>query len=305
MRLLRTHWTVIAVPLLAAIGMAQNHSLVRIPFEFINNHIYVQVRVNGSRPLSFIVDTGAGTVISAAQAKALGLQFSGYGTVYGSGEIAMEHPFVSRVDFDLQGASFTAKEVAVLPLDDLEPIDQHPIDGLLGKSLFEKFAVEIDYRERTIDLYTSDTYKYRGPGEAIPLKRAGGTIFIRGIVQPEGHPAVSGLFQVDTGGAHALILNRPVVDANEWLTPEQKLNVVSAKGIGSANVVVGSVRSLTIGDTVIDKPITLFSRASKGFFASNSFLGSIGDDLLKQKRVIFDYKHKVMVLEPYSETRAQ
>ena len=50
----------------------------RVPFEIINNLIVVRVQVNNSKPLSFILDTGAsGSVINESRAKELGLQLEG------------------------------------------------------------------------------------------------------------------------------------------------------------------------------------------------------------------------------------
>src|SRR5918994_7255928 len=49
-------------------------SALAIPFELDDNLIYVRVSVNGSRPLSFILDTGAHSIIHARQARSLGLK---------------------------------------------------------------------------------------------------------------------------------------------------------------------------------------------------------------------------------------
>jgi hypothetical protein len=38
-----------------------------IPFELVNNHIYLKASVNGSAPLSFILDTGARAHLSACK----------------------------------------------------------------------------------------------------------------------------------------------------------------------------------------------------------------------------------------------
>src|SRR5688572_4174201 len=60
-------------------------SAVAIPFELDDNLIYVPVRVNGSRPLSFILDTGAHSIIHARHARTSGLKLKLIGPAGGIG----------------------------------------------------------------------------------------------------------------------------------------------------------------------------------------------------------------------------
>src|SRR5690349_18485315 len=51
-------------------------SALRIPFELASNVIFLQVRVNGSQLLWFVLDTGAQlTIIDAERAKQAGIKF--------------------------------------------------------------------------------------------------------------------------------------------------------------------------------------------------------------------------------------
>ena len=53
---------------------ASGRSAVAIPFELDDNHIYLSLSVNGSRPLPFMLDTGASqTLISLKTAHSLNL----------------------------------------------------------------------------------------------------------------------------------------------------------------------------------------------------------------------------------------
>lgn len=270
-----------------------------IPFELHNNHIYLRVSVNNSEPLWFILDTGAENAISKKRAQALGLKLSGKGQIYGSGEKLTDFSFVEKAAFNLSGIVFSAKQVAVLPLGDTEANEKHQIDGLIGESFFNRFVVEIDYAARIINLWAPKQYKYPGHGEVLPLHRAGGGIFVEATVRPSNHAPIKNWFGVDTGGAHALILNRPFVEANKLLTPEQQRNTVLAQGIGTAKVVIGTVEYLQMGRFIINSPSTLFSQATEGFFASDEFGGTIGGAVLSGYKIIFDYSRRRMILESY------
>src|ERR671912_1375720 len=60
-------------------------SALAIPFELDDNLIHVRVRVNGSRPLSFILDTGAYSFIHTRQARSIGLKLKLVGQGGGTG----------------------------------------------------------------------------------------------------------------------------------------------------------------------------------------------------------------------------
>src|SRR5262249_10249775 len=59
---------------------------VTVPFRLLNNHVYVQAKVNGKGPYTFIVDTGGHTLISPRLAKEAGLNSVGESATSGAGE---------------------------------------------------------------------------------------------------------------------------------------------------------------------------------------------------------------------------
>src|SRR5262245_39538878 len=68
---------------------------VSIPFEPAARHVIVQVTVNGSRPLSFILDTGAhAAIIRTAVAQELNLKLEGTVGVGGAGGGSQRGSFV-------------------------------------------------------------------------------------------------------------------------------------------------------------------------------------------------------------------
>src|SRR5262245_22055446 len=79
-----------------------------IPFELVTGHIVLKVNVNNSRPLSFVLDTGAKpAIIKLDRAKELGLQLHGQVNAGGAGSGA-----ASRLGAFVQGANFSIPEVA-------------------------------------------------------------------------------------------------------------------------------------------------------------------------------------------------
>src|SRR5688500_4740244 len=96
-------------------------SALAIPFELDDNLIYVRVSVNGSRPLSFILDTGAHSIIHATQARSIGLKLKLIGQAGGIGAHQPDVYLVSeKVSFNLSGVVFSPRRVVAVSLDAVE-----------------------------------------------------------------------------------------------------------------------------------------------------------------------------------------
>src|SRR5690348_8531699 len=57
-----------------------------VPFELVDDRIFVKVRLNGQGPFNFIFDTGSGAVLRPELARQLGLQPQIAGEGFGAGE---------------------------------------------------------------------------------------------------------------------------------------------------------------------------------------------------------------------------
>lgn len=287
-------------PVVSEVRFDAGNSARNIPFELHNNHIYLQVKVNNSEPLSFILDTGASSIISRKRAESLGLKFRGKEKGFGVGENAVEASFVEGVSLNLSGATLSRQKLAAVDLEDLQKSLGRTVDDILGYSFFSRFVVEIDYAAKTINLHSPKSFRYKGKGERVPIivDADSGLIFARAVVKPSNRPPIKGLFEIDSGGGHALILNKPFVERNNLLTAAQKANVVSLGGIvGSSRAVAGTVETLQIGRNSIKNVNTYFSLSTGGMLASEEFDGNIGNDFLRRFKVIFDYSRRSMILE--------
>ncbi|KAG1251199.1 hypothetical protein G6F66_015308 [Rhizopus arrhizus] len=61
----------------------------RVPFDLINNHVYIEAEVDG-QPARFLVDTGAINLLTPTAAKRLGLTATGRLSVHGAGDNASD-----------------------------------------------------------------------------------------------------------------------------------------------------------------------------------------------------------------------
>lgn len=272
-------------------------NFVEIPFVLNSNHIYIPVRIGGSKQLSFILDTGAGgPALDIEITKELGLKTIGKFEGRGAGEGTQEINLVSlsSVRFgDLVIDSVSAMTISLKPLSKYEGM---PVDGILGYDIFSKFVVKVDYENQKLTLYEPSSFKYEGKGGILP------------ITLEESHPHIKakidgqyeGNFVIDTGARSSLVLHTPFVQKYDLgAKTGKKIDVFSGIGIGGkAPGKVTRVKSIEIGKFNIPAPLTTLSSSEKGAFASEKIDGNIGGGILKRFTVIFDYPNKQMILEP-------
>lgn len=281
---------------------ASGNSALHIPFELSSNVIFLQARVNGSEPLWFILDTGASvTVLDSSRAKMLGIKVSGGGDVEGAGESAAAAGMARDVSFSLPGLDFQAREIAVLPLSNLNHYVGRVVDGILGHNFFSRFVVEIDYAARTINVYDPKSFQYSGTGDSIPLVLKDNAPSVRSPLALPGRAPIEGNFRIDTGGSHALLLSTPFVKAQKVLESIPKTIAAPAAGVGGeTSVRLGRVQSLQLGRFTLEKPVTTFAQSAKGALANPDLTGNIGGGIMRRFKVIFDYRDRRMILEPNS-----
>ena len=272
-----------------------------VPFEFINNVVLLQVKVNGSKPLSFILDTGAsGTVISENKAKELGLKLEGQAdasTQGGSIEASLAQNVSLRLSKDVELSKVT---LAAIRLDGLDAGFGRKIDGILGYDIFASYVVEVDYASKIVRFHEPQTFEYRGRGKTFPITLEEGTPFILGKVAPAGNQSFEGKFLIDTGSTGTLTFNSPFAARNKLLKLVPNTKAITFDGLlaGKSSGRIGRVSSFQFGDIVIANPVAIFSQDTEGDDAGEEFGGVIGSEVLRRFKLIIDYSRKRIIFEP-------
>ena len=142
-------------------------TLASFSFALHFNVPYVQVQIEDSEPLWFILDTGSPImVIDKGVAQRTGLPLQPLNQrAGGAGEGTMELHLAQNITLAMGGIKDAYQQVYVLPIDDLfaSHMGLH-LGGLLGYDFFQRYVVEVDYAARRIHLYHPATYCYRGSG---------------------------------------------------------------------------------------------------------------------------------------------
>ncbi|MGA9997666.1 MAG: retropepsin-like aspartic protease [Pyrinomonadaceae bacterium] len=275
---------------------------LKIPFEISDGgHIFLSVRVNGSEPVWFGLDSGAEqTMIGQSAAAALRLKVRGGMQAAGGGEELVDFGIARNVSFGLQDFKFVLSEVGVLPLEFSSSIPGQKIAGLLGYDFISRFVVEIDYASHVINLHSPRGYIYRGRGDSVPVKMIDGNPHILARVALPGLAPVAGMFVLDSGANTDIFFYSPFVKTHKLLESTQQTTEAATEGIGGESKIrIGGATNVQIGRTWIANPVVHFSLAEKGDSASTIGAGFIGGKLLSRfKTVIFDQSRRRIIFEP-------
>ena len=265
-----------------------------VPFRLINNHIYVDVSVNGSKPLLFMFDTGGHSILQPEAAKMLHVASEGHQSATGGGDKVVESGVAVVKTFRIGAVTFSDQPVAVLAFDSkkVEGIQDY---GMLGYELFARFVTRFDYGNHTVTFFDKRYFDAKDAGTAVPMALYHQFPEVHGTFD-----GVAGRFGIDTGSRFALMLTAPFA-AEHDLRAKVSKGIEAAIGWGVGGPSRGFVfrqGMLTLGDVKIASPLAEISTDKGGAAAAAAFPNNIGGGILKRFVVTFDYQHSIMYLKP-------
>ena len=268
---------------------------VTVPFDLVENHVYVRAKLNGKGPYTFIFDSGGANIITPQVAADLKSAEQGSARIGGIGATREQTAFTQVKSLDLNGAQITNQDFVVLDIARSFGVATGlHVDGLIGHEVLARFITTFDYANRRI-IFTP-----RGSGDpelANPIDFAfdDDTPAIRASVD-----GIKGWFTVDTGARGSLSLVTPFVNAHPEIAPNANAPT-GTLGIGvggGATARFGRIRDLRLGAFTIPNVVTSFSTTNAGAFASTDISGNIGGAVWKRFAVTFDYPDQRIGLRP-------
>ena len=258
-------------------------AIATLPFELFYNGIYLQAQVNGSRPLWFVLDSGAsGCIVDLIHARALGLKTKD--TVQGRGAGAGTVDVVRLEDTYASLPGVDALIPVLMAIDLSGNLAQigRPLDGILGYEFFQRFVVQVDYDTQVLRFF--DPKSYRTASHPIPFTLKKNRPHISAAIKVAGREPQTLEVLVDSGSADGVD-----VDLISQSTAP-KLVVVGGVGLGKEyQVIAGPVERFQVADIVLE-----------GAHGVSGGVQLIGGEVLKRFTVTFDYSRSHMHLEPNS-----
>ncbi|HEY2032885.1 MAG TPA: aspartyl protease family protein [Rhizomicrobium sp.] len=264
-----------------------------VPFRLLDNHIYAEVSVNGSRPMMFIFDTGGHSIVTPQTAKALAIGVKGNVTSGGAGDQLIQSGLTTLKSIRVGDAVVTDQAASVLTFDapGTEGVDEQ---GMVGYEFFARFITRFDYGKHTITFIDKKYFDPKTAGTPVPMRLYHQFPEILGT-----YNGIPGRFGIDTGSREPLSLNTAWAAHNNVKPPPGSVNAQTGWGVGGpsfSDVFKGG--TLTLGPVTIDHPLTMISTDKGGAGAAEAFPNNVGGGVLKRFAVTFDYDHSTMYLKP-------
>jgi hypothetical protein len=275
-------------------AIAGGKTSTTVPFELVNNHIYVHVKINGKGPYMFLCDTGGANIVGPSLAKELGLKSEGALQGRGVGEKSEDVGLTKVQAVQLGDATLSHQVFAIFDLDSYSNIEGVKLRGLVGYEIFKRFVVRVDYEHLQFTLTIPSAFAYHGQGTAVAF------VFNNHIPQVDGDiDGIPGKLDIDTGSRSSLSILKPFAEKHD-LVARLNANVegVTGWGVGGpAKGLLARVKTLHLGAVAVQNSVAELSLQTHGSFISPYVAGNVGAGVLKRFNITFDYPHQQLVFE--------
>lgn len=277
----------------------QPEPLHTLPFEIHLGHIYIQAKINDSRSLNLVFDTGAAAnLASEAVAEELGLDISGSQQVSGaSGPVSIKSSRHNKLWLS-ENLGLKNQTFLVMNLDHLGDYD-FPLDGIIGANVLDRFVVELNFDENVIRLYDKNDFPAPAGYTAQKIKLVPFRIpIIEGGLMVSENETITGPYLVDTGAALALRINTPTVDSNELRDKVTPNFLYTGTALGNTSTDhIGRLKGYSILNQKFDDVPIRMANVTTGVSSFTQVDGILGLEILKRFNMIFDYRKKVMYIQ--------
>ncbi|OIQ21109.1 MAG: hypothetical protein BM557_04980 [Flavobacterium sp. MedPE-SWcel] len=264
-----------------------------IPFTLGNdNRIHFKGRVNNSKPLDILFDTGANAVVVVSSLIGKEVQLKLDGEVDNNGSDGSQIVPTSS-DNQLEVLDLNWDGLNILSIDYQAP----SFDVVLGWIAFENKIVEIDYEKKYLVIHQSKE-TVSNDYSKIETKMIHGIPYIKGTLDVAGKQS-SGWFEYDSGSNGSFSLSQKFASENGL----NNVMKVTGRSISTGSVGVEYsaknyvLPKLTFGEyELVNVPIAIDDEDPEGV----EYNDILGNNLLKRFNTVIDFKEFEIYLKPNS-----
>jgi predicted aspartyl protease len=261
-----------------------------VPFEYIQDHIYLDVTISGLKS-TWVLDTGASaTVVDSTFAADIGLPSIGKAKAIGAGG-TVDVNLVTLPPLRIQGIRLDEQQVGSIPLRELFGMHGLEIDGVLGYDFLSRFVTRIDYANTTMTFYDPESFVYTGDGAVIEAPLAH-RLFSLPVT-------LDGVYQGDWTldiGASISTLQYPFAKEHGLLNLEGVERLAGGAG-GQIRARVSEFESLELGGFTVKLPLILVPLEDLGAFSLDRGVGILGNSTLRRFVIYLDYANQRVIIE--------
>jgi len=282
----------------------KNVDKVVIPFKFINNLIFIPIKVNGVE-LNFLMDSGVEETILFSMDDKKEVSFFNVEkiTLRGLGSEESIEGLKSRNNtLEVNGLKST-NHLLYIVLDQSFNLSYHigiPVNGIIGYNFLKSNLVEINYERRRITVHR-DKPKIRNKIEKryqhVPITIERSKPYITGNVAINSSTIPVKLL-IDIGNSDAIWL----FQNNSKMIKVPEKNFEDYLGKGFSGDVLGKralIKKFTMSKFEFYNPIIAFpdTISIRHVTMVTDRSGSVGSEILKRFSVVFDYPNQKMFLK--------
>lgn len=283
------------------IGAARAEFDRKISFEIERSKVILPVRINDSRPLKIILDSGMsgqGIVLFKKElAEELNLEGTDNYRIRGAGK-GMKSTVV-RVEsqkLSIGEVEFSNQSVMILQSDTMSGF---PTDGVMGNTIFGPHAIRFDFENKSITLMEPGSFIPDSTWETMAMTfNDHGIPFIQAAVSLSGEEEIPLHVYIDSASSEALELL--VREEQKFTLPENLETRYLGRGLsGDITGLFGRVARLRLGSFVLEDVPTAFPKAEVRSRQPGAD-GIICNNTLLRFHVVFDFTKKMLYLKPNS-----
>ncbi|KFE97111.1 PDZ domain-containing protein [Chryseobacterium luteum] len=266
-----------------------------IPFQLINNLIFIPINVNGAE-LTFMLDTGvAETILFSLENKEVKLQniekmkFSGLG-----GNLSIDGFKSDRNTAKIGDHIINSSMLLFIVLSEEFNISSHigiPVNGIIGYHFFKNHPVSIDYTSKKITVYQdANAFKKKvRKFNELPMSVEKDKPYINADVEMTNEKKSSKLL-IDLGNSDAIWLFPALIKDFVYNRP----NIDDYLGRGFNGDIYGKrsrIHHFYLGDFKFEKPLTAMpdEYSIQHVTLVKDRKGSVGGEIMRRFSVVFDY----------------
>lgn len=276
---------------------------VIVPFKFINNLIFIPIKVNGVE-LNFLLDSGVEETILFSMEDKKEVSFSNVEkiTLRGLGsESSIEGLKSQHNILEIKGVR-SANHLLYIVLDQSFNLSSHvgiPVNGIIGYNFLKTNLVEINYEKKRIIVY-NDTEKYRKRIEkkfqTVPITIERFKPYIQSsIVLNSNEIPVKLLIDIGNSDAIWLFENKTKMIK----IPNKNFEDYLGKGFsGDVEGKRAQISKFALSKFEFHNPIIAFpdSLSIQNVRMVKNRAGSVGSEILKRFNIVFDYSNQQLFL---------
>lgn len=284
---------------------ATNKKKVTIPFQLINNLMFIPVNLNGEE-LTFLLDTGVDETILFSLDETNEIELNHVESIKLKGlgkEDAIDAYKSSNNKLSVKQFVDNSHTVFIILDQEINFSSQVgiPVNGILGYNFFKDHLIKIDYKKRKVIIYSDEDKKcknqlksYHKDSISLELNKP----YVHLSIRKDNVKQKSKLL-IDTGNSDALWLFK--VKNDKIIYPNEVIDDYLGRGFsGSIYGKRGRLSAIEFGGVTINEPIATYpdSVSLKSVNFVKNRVGSIGGEIISRYTVFFDYKNNAIYTKP-------